>query len=181
MVIEYNTDLITEITPDQFIIAQLYYDRRLDIIKHFRKKLGDNFQVAVANLISAEYLKEENGDYYVTPKFISEMRNEGMFEELLALFPTSVIRPDGTKDYLRAGHARCKIKYNAIIKKSKPRHDLILKCLQLELKTRKNENKLGYMKRLSNWISTAEWEAWEPRLEDESINENQSNYGESLE
>lgn len=180
MVIEINTDTLVEakVTANQFLLAQLIYEDSWNIIKSI-KELYDT-QEDFDTLTSAGYLKSSRNAYIVTPKFVALVKGQGMFEQLLALFPTSVLRPDGTKDYLRVGHERCKIRYNNIIKKSKARHDHIVKCLELEVNIRTQENKLGYMKRLANWLTAKEWEAWSPRLEEASSPKTIS-YGEDLE
>jgi hypothetical protein len=187
MVVEINTDTLIEfkLTANQFLLAQLIYEGSLGTISSLKLEFGEKvIQEDLDILISAGYLRKSINTYFVTPEFIRTVRKEGMFEELLALYPTSVVRVDGSKDYLRVGIARCKTRYNNIIKKSKAKHDNILKCLQLEIETRTRENSLAYMKRLANWLTSREWEAWEPRLE-EAISENNeritSNYGEELE
>ena len=183
MVIEINTDTLKkcDLNANQFMLAQIIYEGHLGVLQSLLEKLpGLDSDLDI--LISKEFVRyQETGlNYTVTSSFIGEVRGEGKFEELLAAFPTSVIRPNGSRDYLRAGYARAKTRYNNLVK-SKPRHDLVMQCLSLELSTRKLENNLGYMKRLTNWVNTQEWESWEPKLGEDPVSTNTVGYGQGLE
>ena len=189
MIIEINTDSIINkgLTANQLLIAQLIYERNYTILEQFKTLWPILFEADLDSLIGAGYLRKSgNGDYrtylFLTPLLEMCGDNTGGFENLFAAFPVFVIRPDGTKDYLRADKSHSRKLYDKLVGKKKAKQDFVKQCLELELKVRNAENKLSYMKRLSNWLSTQEWEAWAERLkEDSNLIHKEDNYGQSLE
>lgn len=102
----------------------------------------------------------------------------GFFDEFYAEFPSVVLRPDGTKSYLRTNMNRCRKFYEKEVGKSKAKHTHILKCLREELKQRLQTSKLGYLKGMWNWLTQHEWENYEEAMKHERpINEETQGYG----
>lgn len=128
------------------------------------------------NLVKIEYLN--NGiKYQLTDTTISTIKKpDTMFDEFYETFPVYVIRPDGTKGFLRANINKCRKEYNRIIGKSRAMHEHIMKCLRYELDDKMRTGKLGYMKTMWKWLTQHEWECYEEQL---NINEEEQ-YGTSI-
>lgn len=90
-----------------------------------------------------------------------------MFDSFYDQFPVYVIRPDGTKGFLRANINKCRKEYNHIIGKSKAMHEHLLKCLQYEVENKMRTGKLGYMKTMWKWLTQHEWETIEEQMKDD--------------
>lgn len=91
-------------------------------------------------------------------------RNDSMFNEFYETFPVYVIRPDGTKGFLRANVNKCRKEYNRIVGKSRAMHEHIMDCLRYELDDKMRTGKLGYMKTMWKWLTQHEWECYEEQL-----------------
>ena len=91
-------------------------------------------------------------------------RNDSMFDEFYETFPVYVIRPDGTKGFLRANVNKCRKEYNHIVGKSRAMHEHIMDCLRYELDNKMRTGKLGYMKTMWIWLTQHEWECYEEQL-----------------
>ena len=126
----------------------------------------------------------EIGDFYLTTdncnKFWEINKKQNFFIEFYDEFPTSVTRPDGTKDYLRNNKERARLVYNRIVK-SPAKHKEIINSLKFEKEYRRLNNAEGYMKRMSNWLASAEWETWKEHINDEKNKPTQVlGYGQNL-
>lgn len=183
MVVEINTEYLiqTGLTANQFLLAQLIYERHFMTLSKLKLEFAESIKQDLDILTGAGYLTQSAGTHLITPKFVSILKKEGKFEEFFNTYPISVLRPDGNKDYLRVNKASCKTRYNNLIKKTKTRHDFIVSCLKFEIETRTKEGSLSYMKRMPNWLSSREWEAWAERMEDEVSLKSTSDYGQELE
>ena len=54
-------------------------------------------------------------------------------------------------------------------------------CLKFEKEYRRLNNAEGYMKRMSNWLASAEWETWKEHLNEEKHKPTQLlGYGQKL-
>lgn len=91
-------------------------------------------------------------------------RNDSMFDKFYETFPVYVIRPDGTKGFLRANVNKCRKEYNRIVGKSRAMHEHIMNCLRYELDDKMRTGKLGYMKTMWKWLTQHEWECYEEQL-----------------
>ena len=75
-----------------------------------------------------------------------------MFDMFYDQFPVYVMRPDGTKGFLRANVNKCRKEYNRIVGKSKAMHEHIMDCLKYEIDERMRTGKIGYMKTMWKWL-----------------------------
>ena len=85
------------------------------------------------------------------------------------MYPISVTRPDGTKDYLRGDIARCRKIYNSHVGKSRSKHEYIIDALKFEITNRRINNKIGFMKRMSKWLVSQEWTLYDEFLKDKKV------------
>lgn len=103
--------------------------------------------------------------------------DKAMFDMFYDQFPVYVMRPDGTKGFLRANVNKCRKEYNRIIGKSKAMHEHIMDCLKYEIDERMRTGKIGYMKTMWKWLTQHEWETFEEQMKLDDYQPNTYNYG----
>jgi hypothetical protein len=181
MYIGIDTELLinSKITPNQLVVGRLISNRQfitlLDLIDA-GVITESGFHRAVDGLVSKKLFANTSpqGEYdfnLITPldSFLKLVARGDKFEELAALFPSVVTRPDGSSDYLKVDLAKSKREYEKLVKKDLALHNHILKCLAYEINLREKENKLMYMKRLPNWITSEEWKSYEERMQTQPL------------
>ena len=94
--------------------------------------------------------------------------DKAMFDMFYDQFPVYVMRPDGTKGFLRANVNKCRKEYNRIVGKSKAMHEHIMDCLKYEIDERMRTGKIGYMKTMWKWLTQHEWECYEEQMNTET-------------
>ena len=105
--------------------------------------------------------------------------DKSMFDEFYDQFPVYVIRPDGTKGFLRSNINKCRKEYNRIVGKSKAMHEHIMNCLKYEIDNKMQTGKMGYIKTMWKWLTQHEWETIEEQMKLEEPLNNYS-YGTEL-
>lgn len=146
--------------------------------EHFKEDLNN---LAARSFVS--YTPSNITDYksiVVSPLFMRVVAKYDDFEQLYAMYPVSVTRPDGSVDYLRKDRMLCSKIYSIVVKGNKDSHDHIMRCLNSELNYRKSSGTMKYMKRLSKWLSQREWENFEDVIDDAPRQITES-YGTTLE
>ena len=103
--------------------------------------------------------------------------DKAMFDMFYDQFPVYVIRPDGTKGFLRANVNKCRKEYNRIVGKSKAMHHHICNCLKFEIENKMLTGKIGYMKTMWKWLTQHEWETFEEQMKLDDYQPNTYNYG----
>jgi hypothetical protein len=182
------------ITSDYFLVTQMLYEKQYDLLTQYldlysREELDSLFLGLVRTGMVDNRNFPEQYDYNkltVRPSFIKVLAQGDFFDELVQTFPASVVRTDGTKDYLRTDINRCRKLYSIITKNKYPIHSHILECLQYEVATRRMNGSLGYMKRIPKWLSSEEWKVYEQMMKDTDISQvnnktNDLGYGNNLE
>jgi len=179
------------LTADDYTICMLLVEGKYGLLKIMHKLVGDYMHERLSKLVKEGYLSF-NGlgtimpikELKVTEKFKSLLSVDDPFEELYNNYPTSIIRPDGKKDYLRSDKAKCRIRYKKITDKNALYHKYILECLNKEIQDKEKSQSMGYFKRLINWIDGEEWKKYEDDSKEDNINSQSSNklsdYGSKL-
>ena len=85
------------------------------------------------------------------------------------MYPISVARPDGIKDYLRGNISRSRKLYESHVGRSIEKHNMMLSALNFEITNRTISNKMGYMKRMYSWLLSEEWILYEEFLKDKTV------------
>src|SRR3972149_11595454 len=147
--VDVNSLINNLIKVDEFVVLQLVYDKQYDLVSKYlslydseeRKKLFDRF-----NLYGFVTNRNNLGEYDPTKLtlesgFLQIISNGDFFDELVQVFPVSVIRPDGTKDFLRNDLKRCKVQYSKITKNKYFIHQHILECLKYEIALKRRDGK----------------------------------------
>lgn len=175
---EYN------LTPNQYVLIYLAYNKRYsEFNKLFELLESNEFNHGLNKAEEEGFVKVGQNlpeDLEIRNKFLFMIGKEGNdeenFDELVNEYPVKVIRPDGTKDYLRTDLSRCRKNYKKYVT-SKRKHDRIMKALRYEKKVREKEGSWKYMKKLPKWLVSEEWRVFEERMSDEKAEANDKNLG----
>lgn len=167
MIVQVNTEVLLKhrLTPNQFLLMQLVLDEKQQVLSRLLK-LFPGMQQDIDTLISIDVLRRigRANEFGVTDNCKNQLFGKDLFEELLALFPTYTIRPTGTKEFLKTDLRRSKAKYSQITKDQIDSHETILRCLQLEIKTKTATGSMKYFKKIYNWLTSEGWKEFEPLL-----------------
>ena len=88
------------------------------------------------------------------------------FDVFYDMYPVYVVRPDGTKSYLRANVNKCRHLFNTYVGNSEAMAEHFIKCLDHETSKKMREGKLGYMKTMWRWLVDHQWEETEEEMQD---------------
>lgn len=195
MTIEVDIEVLSKsnISILQYIIGYFLLSKDFKKLEQLIKEIGESsFKTILSDMESKSFIHNMNTDkdfshdnIIIRNKFIGltkEYESEGLFDEILKLYPVKVQRPDGHMDYLRVDLKRCRRLYdNTIVKKSFKKHEKILKALKFEIEIRKKEDSLKYMRRLPKWLAMEEWKIFEERMKDSEELQDNNTYGTEIE
>lgn len=177
MIVEININsLIKEkISANQYLILNLFNFNKFTFLTNYLKRtntLNDLLWAIKESYITDEHvIKLDNNTDPLSIDFsLLDKTNklkiylEGtidLFEELYEEYPTRVSRKDGAIDYLKTDKKACKLLYKKITEGQRHIHEKILESLQIQLDLFRSTGKMGYMRRLKNWLVAEEWKAYE--------------------
>ena len=171
---------------NQLVLLRFLIDN-IDI-KHYQSVIqisDDDVNELIKNKILTEsscISDNLNKTLIIEDEFKESLKQRDFFDEFYELYPTSIIRPDGTKDYLRGDINRCRKIYEKHVSKSKSRHDHIMDALRFELTNRRIHSKMGFMKRMYKWLTSEEWLLYDEFLSDKKVIKNvETVYGTNIE
>ena len=172
MILELDTSLLKtlNISLNQLVFLSLVMNENQKDHQDIRELLSRVNEEEIQDLITRNIIIAEplyDGiKYNLSNETVQLLRSnkDSMFDEFYETFPVYVIRPDGTKGFLRANVNKCRKEYNRIIGKSRAMHEHIMQCLKYELDDKMRTGKLGYMKTMWKWLTQHEWECYEDQL-----------------
>lgn len=172
MILELDTSLLEtlNISINQLVFISLVLNENQkdhqDILKLLSRVNEEEIQDLIQRNIIITQTMNNGISYQLSDDIINTLRkrNDSMFDEFYETFPVYVIRPDGTKGFLRANVNKCRKEYNRIVGKSRAMHKHIMNCLRYELDDKMRTGKLGYMKTMWKWLTQHEWECYEEQL-----------------
>lgn len=172
MILELDTSLLEtlNISINQLVFISLVLNENQkdhqDILKLLSRVKEEEIQDLIQRNIIITQTMNNGISYQLSDDIINTLqkRNDSMFDEFYETFPVYVIRPDGTKGFLRANVNKCRKEYNRIVGKSRAMHEHIMNCLRYELDDKMRTGKLGYMKTMWKWLTQHEWECYEEQL-----------------
>lgn len=188
MIIELDTKLLD--LPEQLNMNQLVF-LSMVLDKNQTTKNQDVHQLV--SLIGDEeisYLVQQNlitsierGGFTVyegTERLKSFIANkEDYFDVFYNQYPVYVLRPDGSKSYLRANVNKCRHLFNTTCGKSSAMAEHLINCLKFEIDKKTKEGKLSYMKTMWRWLVDHQWEESEEEMND-TVDLNTPAYGTEL-
>lgn len=188
MILELDTillDKIENLTINQLVFLNLVLDGNQNSIKDVSKLVSLVSEAEIQDLIEKDYIikSTEAGSVTYSPtdglnKLIE--RKTEMFDEFYIAYPQIIIRPDGTKGFLRSNVKNCRKKYNTVIGKSRARHEHIMKCLNFQINDLTMTGRMGYMKTMWKWLTQCEWEALDEQMNESETSKSKSAYGTTL-
>ena len=173
MILEIDTsilDRIPNLSINQLVFLNLVLSDIKIINQDIQKLLSlvNEEEIQDLELQGLIQITKDNSDNQVISKTdkLKELLKEdkSMFDEFYDQFPVYVLRPDGTKGFLRANINKCRKEYNSIVGKSRAMHQHILDCLNHEIEDKISTGKLGYMKTMWKWLTQHEWETIEEQM-----------------
>lgn len=189
MVLELDTtlfDMFNELSINQLVFLTIVLSNHQNNNQDIHEFLSRISETEIQELIDNNFItvttSGDNKIYKTTDKLKNYSdREKTWFDEFYEVFPVYVMRPDGTKGFLRSNINKCRNEYKKIVGKSRAMHEHILKCLKFEIDSKTMTGKLGYFKTMWKWLTQHEWEVIEEQLQyeqGETINENQ--YGTTI-
>ena len=185
MILEIDTsilDRISDLSMNQLVFLTLVLSDNQTINQDIQKLLSlvneeEIQELETQGLISIQY--DRDTQVISKTEKLEELLKEdkAMFDMFYDQFPVYVMRPDGTKGFLRANVNKCRKEYNRIVGKSKAMHEHIMDCLKYEIDERMRTGKIGYMKTMWKWLTQHEWETIEEQMKVETPNQDYYNYG----
>lgn len=186
MIIELNTKLgeLPNINSNQIIFLSLVLDRHQKKDQSVQKLLSLISEDEILSLSEQKLITSiERGGYtqYEASDTLKEFLtpSKEYFDLFYDMYPKYVLRPDGTKCYLRTNINKCRTMYNRVIGNSSAMADHINACLRFEIDKKISTGKLSYMKTMWRWLIEHQWEASEEEMQDEQIKQT-SSYGTEL-
>lgn len=187
MIIELNTKLLD--TPEQLTINQLVF---LSMVLDKNQTTKNQDVRRLVSLISDDeisYLVQQNlitsierGEFIVyepTEKLKGYLSLEkDYFDVFYDRYPVYVLRPDGSKSYLRANVNKCRHLFNVICGKSSAMAEHLINCLDFEIDKKMKEGKISYMKTMWRWLVDHQWEESEEEMND--VEKPVNDYGTTL-
>lgn len=174
MIIDLDTkllDLPEKINMNQLVFLSMVLDKNQKSNQSVRKIVSlisdDEISYLIQNGLVVSIERDGMKMYEASQKLKSFVKTpKDFFDLFYDTYPVYVVRPDGSKSYLRANVNKCRHHYNMIVGHSGAMARHLLECLEFELNKRKREGSLQYMKTMWKWIVNHEWEAIEEEMSD---------------
>lgn len=173
MNVELNTTMLIKkkITADEWLWLYLLNKKAYDVLLKYNEV--SPIKNMLENLINKRLIHYDNqgevldyNDIIIRSNFTDLLDSKDYFDDILAIYPVKIVRPDGTMDYLRTDLTRCRKDYAKLTKNNRDLHTRIVELLKFEIAMRTRDGKLAYMKRLPSWLASEEWAVWEQHLTD---------------
>lgn len=187
MILELDTDLFKifgDISINQLVFLTLVMNDNQSNNQDIHEFLSRISEDDILELIQNGYIVVTTTDneiiYSLTEEYKEKVKPEKTwFDYFYELYPVYVIRPDGTKGFLRANVNKCRKEYNKVVGKSKAMHQHICDCLTKEINYKMDTGNIGYMKTMWKWLTQKEWEAMEEANNIETVKDEEE-YGNAL-
>lgn len=173
MIIEVDTKLITlteQINLNQLIFLSMVLNKNQKFDQNVRKIVSLISDDEISYLINQNLITATKSSNSITYQATQKLNNfitpdVNYFDVFYDMYPVYVLRPDGTKCYLRANINKCRNLYNTYTK-SGISPELINNCLKYEIDKKTREGKIGYMKTMWRWLVDHQWEEFEIEMSD---------------
>jgi hypothetical protein len=187
MIIEVNTkllDVFPEINSNQLLFLSIVLDKNQPKYQDVRKIVSlisdDEIQYLVNQGLITSIERGNSITYVATSQLESSLSTDKSYFDLFYdMYPIYVLRPDGSKCYLRANVNKCRHLFNAKVGRSSAMAEHIIDCLKFEIDKKMREGKISYMMTMWNWLSRNQWEVSEEEMQDTEQLASQS-YGTEL-
>ena len=177
-------DLDSTLNLDQIVFLSMVLDKNQKSNQDVRKIVSLISDDEISYLISQGLITStttgESITYQPSEKLLSFIEpKKQWFDLFYDMYPIYVVRPDGSKAYLRANVNKCRKLYDTYVGKSLAMSEHINNCLDYEIKKKMREGKLSYMKTMWRWLVDHQWEETEEEMQDVD-KQHLNNYGTEL-
>lgn len=175
MIIELNTkllDLPEDLNMNQLVFLSMVLDKNQNTKNQDVHRLvslisDDEISYLIQQNLITSIERGEFTVYEATERLKLFMTNEkDYFDTFYELYPVYVLRPDGSKSYLRANVNKCRHLFNVTCGRSSAMAEHLIKCLEFEIDKKMKEGKIGYMKTMWRWLVDHQWEESEEEMND---------------
>ena len=175
MIIEVNTkimDLDDNLNLNQLLFLSMVLNKNQTKYQDVHKIVSLISDDDILYLIQHELITSiERGNsitYQPTKKLLDGIKSEkDYFDVFYDMYPVYVMRPDGTKAYLRANVNKCRHFFNTVAGSSDSYKEHIIRCLEREISMKMKNGKLSYMKTMWRWLIDHQWEEIEEEMRDD--------------
>ena len=188
MIIELDTKLLKaaeNINMNQLVFLSMVLDKNQKTYNQDVHQLvslisDDEISYLIEQGLITSIERRDSTVYKPTEKLSDIVKPERDFFDLFYdMYPVYVLRPDGSKSYLRANVNKCRHLYNTYVGKSSAMAEHLNKCLEFEVDKKMKEGKIGYMKTMWRWLTDHQWEETEEEIND-VVTKTQDAYGTEL-
>lgn len=160
-----------QINSNQLLFLSIVLDKNQPKYQDVRKIVSLISDEEIQYLIDKKLISSiERGNsitYQATEKLREAVSlDKSYFDLFYDMYPVYVMRPDGSKSYLRANINKCRHLFNAKVGNSSALAEHIIKCLEFEIDKKMREGKISYMMTMWNWLSRNQWEVSEEEMQD---------------
>jgi hypothetical protein len=160
-----------QINANQLLFLSIVLDKNQPKYQDVRKIVSlisdDEIQYLVQQGLITSIERGNSITYQPTDKLKEALTLEkSYFDRFYDMYPVYVVRPDGSKSYLRANVNKCRHMFNLKVGNSSAMAEHIIKCLEFELDKKMREGKISYMMTMWNWLSRNQWEVSEEEMQD---------------
>lgn len=188
MTIEVKTELLNAyntINLDQLIFLSLLLDKNQKNNQDVRKIVSLISDDEITDLVSQNLIVVTKNNDSITYQPTDQLKQiiepkRDYFDLFYDVYPVYVMRPDGTKSYLRANIHKCRKLYDIYVGNSSDMAKHLLNCLMYEIEKKTRENKLSYMKTMWRWLQDHQWEEVEEEMRDNTQTKVSNSYGTEL-
>ena len=178
MIIEVNTRLIDideQLNSNQLLFLSMVLNKNQTRYQDVRKIVSLISDDEISYLITSGLITSiERGNsitYQPTEKLLNGIApSKDYFDVFYDMYPVYVVRPDGSKSYLRANINKCRHFFDTLTGNSEAYKEHIIKCLEFEIDKKMKEGKISYMKTMWRWLIDHQWEETEEEMKDNEQN-----------
>lgn len=188
MIIEVETKLLNaapNINLNQLLFLSMVLNKNQIPNQDVRKIVSLISDDEISYLISQgliTLIEKSNSKIYQETDLLKQKiaPDKDYFDLFYDIYPTYVLRPDGSKSYLRANINKCRHFFDVTTGKSIAMKEHLIKCLKFELDKKARTGKLSYMKTMWRWLIDHQWEEIEEEMQDTQDTQNVNSYGTEL-
>jgi len=194
MVIDISLELLSKLklNPNEYLIMELLRRKEYKPLSQFidanytREQASEVYKklLGLGYFTSTSYLQNSSNyeNVKVSNSYKALVKTDDAFEEFVEEYPKSVIRTDGTTDYLRTDLKSAKLFYIKETKGLRAKHEHLLACLKFEVEERTREGSMKFMPRITKWLNSQSWTTYADRLLDANVNSiSTAKYGTEIE
>lgn len=170
LTVDVSKLLNSDLTFDEYFVLSCLFNSNKKWLEQYAISKQLNYQF-YQNLVNKKYLVPLNNEQItfnslkLTELFQNEFLKEEfdfdkLFEELKNTYPKSIKGPNGAKRVLHTDMARCRKLYKDTVKIDVSLHNLILKCIKLYIKDKKEGNSVEFIQALPAFLHQRNWEGY---------------------